>query len=111
VCTPHTGVQLILKLGRSRRGAAWQRANDDAVGWVEIADDGACNVAQLARDTMPFHRSPNGFRYDQADVRLRTGRGAVSMYYEIGLRSAHAVPDGVGELFRPCHPVTSREHW
>jgi hypothetical protein len=110
VCAPDTGVQLMLKLSRSRRTTARQRADNDAVGWAEIGEDSACDVAQLACDTMPFHRSPNRFRYDQADVRLRTGGGAVSMYYEVGLRCTHAVTDGVGELCRPCHPVTSREH-
>jgi hypothetical protein len=44
-------------------------------------------------------------------MRLRTGQRAVGVYYEIGLRCAHSVPNGVGELCRPCHPVTSREHW
>jgi hypothetical protein len=33
------------------------------------------------------------------------------VYYEVGLRGAHTVPDGVGELCRTCHPVTSRQHW
>jgi hypothetical protein len=33
------------------------------------------------------------------------------VYDEIGLRGPHTVFDGVSEIRRPCHPVSSREHW
>ena len=106
-------VQLRAQLGRTRRSAAGQRSHDESIHWAEVVHDAPRRVSKLAGYAMAVNCPTDGFGHDESHEwgRIRTFRSAGGVHDKIGLRCTHAEPDGVSEIRRPCHPVSSREHW
>lgn len=105
------GLQLLFESRRRSVPTARQGPHHDSVRRVEIRQNRTGRVTQPAGHAMPNDCVSHGFGHDQSDVRCRAGLRTGRVHHKIGLRGAHAALDGVGELCRPCHPVTSRQHW
>ena len=63
---------------------------------------------------MPVNGTTHRFGNDESDagtIIIASRDPSVTVDNEIGLRCTHPMFDGVSEIGRPCHPVSSREHW
>ena len=106
-------MQLSAQAGRLGVTAARKCPHDDPLGRVEFPDHLAGHMAQPTGHPVPIHRATHRFRHDETHARSGAGGDTASarMHDKIRLRGSHSAFHGVAEVRRPCHPVSSREHW
>jgi hypothetical protein len=106
--------QLLLKAGHRCLAATRQRADDDAVGGVELGYHRSCRMTQPPRHPVTIDSPAYRFRDNQPDLDSLVGRRrarAAGVHDDIRLRGSHTVFHSEAELGRPSHPVSRREHY
>jgi hypothetical protein len=106
--------QLLLEAGHRCLAATRQRADDDAVGGVELGYHRSCRMTQPPRHPVTIDSPAYGLRDNQPDLGRLGGHRrtcAAGVHDDIRLRGSHTVFHSEAELGRPPHPVSSREHY
>ncbi len=106
-------MQLSAQAGRLGVTAARKCPHDNPLGRVEFPDHLTGHMPQATGHSVPIHSAAHRLRHDETHARSGTGGDSASagMHDKIRLRGSHSAFHGVAEVRRPCHPVSSREHW
>jgi len=93
--------QLLLEAGHRCLAATRQRADDDAVGGVELGYHRSCRMTQPPRHPVTIYSPADGLRDDQPDLGGLVGlwrARAAGVHDDIRLRRSHTVFHSEAEL-------------